>query len=119
MRHILERLRENNLYLKLEKCEFEVTRTLFLGMVITPGHISMDETKLAGIKDWEVPKMIKGKYAELARPLHDLTKKNMKFEWTKLCNVAFEVLKAKFLQRPILQMPDDEKPFIIEVDASK
>ncbi|ESK83057.1 reverse transcriptase-rnase h-integrase [Moniliophthora roreri MCA 2997] len=113
-RHVLEQLRENDLYLKLEKCEFEVTKTLFLGMVITPGHISMDETKLAGIKDWEVLKTVKGvrsflgfanfyqkfigKYAELAWPLHDLTKKNAKFEWTKLCNVAFEVLKAKFLQ---------------------
>uniref|UniRef100_A0A0W0GDN4 Reverse transcriptase domain-containing protein n=1 Tax=Moniliophthora roreri TaxID=221103 RepID=A0A0W0GDN4_MONRR len=134
-KRVLERLRENDLYLKPEKCEFEVTKTLFLGMVITPGHISMDETKLAGIKDWEAPKTIKGvrsflgfanfyrkfigKYAELARPLHDLTKKNTKFEWTKLQDIAFNVLKAKFLQRPILQMPDDDKPFIIEADASK
>ncbi|ESK81801.1 reverse transcriptase-rnase h-integrase [Moniliophthora roreri MCA 2997] len=100
MRHVLERLQENDLYLKPEKCEFEVTKTLFLGMVITPGHISMDETKLAGIKDWEAPKTIKGvrsflgfvnfyrkfigKYTELARPLHELTKKDTKFEWTKL-----------------------------------
>uniref|UniRef100_A0A0W0GF26 RNA-directed DNA polymerase n=2 Tax=Moniliophthora roreri TaxID=221103 RepID=A0A0W0GF26_MONRR len=104
-RHVLERLRENDLYLKPEKCEFEVTKTLFLGMVITPGHISMDETKLAGIKDWEAPKTIKGvrsflgfanfyrkfigKYAELARPLHELTKKNTTFEWTKSRDVAF------------------------------
>ncbi|ESK88108.1 pro-pol protein [Moniliophthora roreri MCA 2997] len=95
----------------------------------------MDETKLAGIKDWEAPKTVKGvrsflgfanfyrkfigKYVELAQPLHDLTKKNAKFKWTKLCNVAFEVLKNKFLQRPILQMLDDERPFIIKADTSK
>uniref|UniRef100_A0A0W0FYD8 Reverse transcriptase-rnase h-integrase n=1 Tax=Moniliophthora roreri TaxID=221103 RepID=A0A0W0FYD8_MONRR len=54
-----ERLRENDLYLKPEKCEFEVTKTLFLGMIIMLGHISMDETKLAGITDWEVPKTVK------------------------------------------------------------
>uniref|UniRef100_A0A0W0F4B6 Reverse transcriptase domain-containing protein n=1 Tax=Moniliophthora roreri TaxID=221103 RepID=A0A0W0F4B6_MONRR len=119
MRHVSERLQENNLYLKPEKCEFEVTKMLFLGMVITPGHISMDEMKLAGIKDWKAPKTIKGKYAELARPLHELTKKDTKFEWTKIRDVAFNILKAKFLQRPILQMPDDEKPFVIEADASK
>ncbi|ESK81929.1 hypothetical protein Moror_668 [Moniliophthora roreri MCA 2997] len=59
MRHVLEQLRENDLYLKPEKCEFEVTRTLFLGMVITPGHILMEEMKLAGIKDWEAPKTVK------------------------------------------------------------
>ncbi|ESK84577.1 reverse transcriptase-rnase h-integrase [Moniliophthora roreri MCA 2997] len=118
-RHVLERLQENDLYLKPEKCEFEVAKTLFLGMVITPGHISMDKTKLARIKDWEAPKTVKGKYTELARPLHELTKKNMKFEWTKIRDVAFNILKVKFLQRPILQMPDDEKLFIIEADVSK
>uniref|UniRef100_A0A0W0FMN8 Reverse transcriptase/retrotransposon-derived protein RNase H-like domain-containing protein n=1 Tax=Moniliophthora roreri TaxID=221103 RepID=A0A0W0FMN8_MONRR len=135
MRHVLKRLRENDLYLKPEKCKFEVTKTLFLGMVITPGHISMDETKLARIKDWEAPKTVKGvrsflrfanfyrkfigKYVELVHPLHELTKKDMKFEWMKIQDVAFNVLKAKFLQRPILQMPDDEKPFIIEADVLK
>ncbi|ESK81094.1 reverse transcriptase-rnase h-integrase [Moniliophthora roreri MCA 2997] len=135
MRHVLERLRENDLYLKLEKCEFEVMKTLFLGMVITPGHISMDKTKLAGIKNWEAPKTVKGvqlflgfanfyckfigKYTELAHPLHELMKKDTKFEWTKVQDIAFNVLKAKFLQRPILQMPDDKKPFIIKADASK
>ncbi|ESK83096.1 pro-pol protein, partial [Moniliophthora roreri MCA 2997] len=134
-RHVLEQLRENDLYLKPEKCEFEVTKTLFLGMVITPGHISMDETKLAGIKDWEAPKTVKGvrsflgfanfyrkfigKYTELVRPLHELTKKDTKFEWMKLRDIAFNVLKMKFLQRLILQMPDDEKPFVIEADTSK
>ncbi|ESK82189.1 hypothetical protein Moror_14449 [Moniliophthora roreri MCA 2997] len=119
MRHVLEQLRENDLYLKLEKCEFEVAKTLFLGMVIMLGHILMDKTKLARIKDWEAPKTVKGKYAELAQPLHELTKKNIKFEWTKIRDMAFNVLKAKFLQRPILQMPDDEKPFVIEANASK
>ncbi|ESK83040.1 reverse transcriptase-rnase h-integrase [Moniliophthora roreri MCA 2997] len=119
MRHVLERLRENDLYLKLEKCEFEVAKTLFLGMVITPGHILMDETKLAGIKDWEAPKTVKGKYAELACPLHELTKKDTKFEWTKIRDIAFNILKMKFLQRLILQMPNDEKPFVIEADTSK
>uniref|UniRef100_A0A0W0F3D6 Putative reverse transcriptase-rnase h-integrase n=1 Tax=Moniliophthora roreri TaxID=221103 RepID=A0A0W0F3D6_MONRR len=97
-RHVLERLRENDLYLKPEKCEFKVTKTLFLGMVITLGHILMDKTKLAGIKDWEAPKTVKGKYTELAWPLHELTKKDAKFEWTKIRDVAFNVLKMKFLQ---------------------
>ncbi|ESK81263.1 reverse transcriptase-rnase h-integrase [Moniliophthora roreri MCA 2997] len=88
-------------------------------MVITPGHIQMDPMKLAGIVDWEVPRTVKGKYAELTCPLHDLMKKDVKFEWMKLCQIAFNVLKAKFLQQPILQVPDDMKPFIIEADASK
>uniref|UniRef100_A0A0W0F4S0 Reverse transcriptase domain-containing protein n=1 Tax=Moniliophthora roreri TaxID=221103 RepID=A0A0W0F4S0_MONRR len=59
-RHVLERLRENDLFLKPEKCKFEVTKTLFLEMIITPVHIQMDPTKLAGIKNWEAPKTVKG-----------------------------------------------------------
>uniref|UniRef100_A0A0W0GC45 Putative reverse transcriptase-rnase h-integrase n=1 Tax=Moniliophthora roreri TaxID=221103 RepID=A0A0W0GC45_MONRR len=59
-RQVLERLREHDLYLKLEKCEFDVVKTLFLGLVITPGHVQMDPTKLVGIKDWEPPTTVKG-----------------------------------------------------------
>ncbi|ESK86116.1 pro-pol protein [Moniliophthora roreri MCA 2997] len=111
---VLEQLQENDLFLKPEKCKFEVTKMLFLGMVITPRHIAMDETKLVGIKDWGEPKTVKGvrsflgfanfyrkfigKYMELARPLHNLTKKSAKFEWTRQY---------------------DTKPFILEVDVSK
>ncbi|ESK82042.1 reverse transcriptase-rnase h-integrase [Moniliophthora roreri MCA 2997] len=134
-RHILERLWENDLFLKPEKCEFKVARTLFLGLIITPGHTQMDPTKLAGISEWEVPSTVKGvrsflgfanfyrkfigKYAELARPLHDLTKKTLTFEWTKRCQIAFNMLKAKFLQQLILKMPDDTQLFVIEANTSK
>uniref|UniRef100_A0A0W0GEN9 Putative reverse transcriptase-rnase h-integrase n=1 Tax=Moniliophthora roreri TaxID=221103 RepID=A0A0W0GEN9_MONRR len=59
-KEILERLQEHDLYLKLEKCEFDVVKTLFLGLVITPGHVQMDATKLVGIKDWEPPTTLKG-----------------------------------------------------------
>uniref|UniRef100_A0A0W0FX52 Putative reverse transcriptase-rnase h-integrase n=1 Tax=Moniliophthora roreri TaxID=221103 RepID=A0A0W0FX52_MONRR len=101
----------------------------------SPTEVEMDETKLAEIKDWEALRMVKGvrsflgfanfywkfigKYAELVRPLHDLTKKNMKFDWMKECDIAFRVSKAKFLQQLILQMPDNTKPFVIEADTSK
>ncbi|ESK81825.1 reverse transcriptase-rnase h-integrase [Moniliophthora roreri MCA 2997] len=134
-KEILKRLRQHDLYLKLEKCKFNVVKMLFLGLVITPGHVQMDPTKLAGIKDWEPPTTLKGvrsflgfanfyrkfigRYAEIARPLHDLTKKDVPFKWMKRCQVAFEIMKAKFLQQPILKMADDTQLFVIEADASK
>uniref|UniRef100_A0A0W0FWU4 Reverse transcriptase-rnase h-integrase n=1 Tax=Moniliophthora roreri TaxID=221103 RepID=A0A0W0FWU4_MONRR len=107
----------HNLFLKLEKCEFDVTEVVFLGMVIRPGYIAMDPVKLAGIADWEPPQTVKGvraflgfrnfyrkfigRYAHLTRPLNDLLQKNRKFNWT-----------TQF-------MPDVDKPFVIEADASK
>ncbi|ESK82457.1 reverse transcriptase-rnase h-integrase [Moniliophthora roreri MCA 2997] len=128
-------LKKHDLFLKLEKCEFDVTEVIFLGMVIRPSYIAMDLVKLAGIADWEPPQTVKGvrmflgfgnfyrkfigKYTHLTRLLNDLLQKNRKFEWTKQCQIAFNLLKAKFLSEPILVMPDVDKPFVIEADASK
>jgi hypothetical protein len=46
-------------------------------------------------------------------------KKDQPFEWTTECQEAFDALKRKFSETPILLMPDPEKPFTIESDASK
>ncbi|ESK82587.1 reverse transcriptase-rnase h-integrase, partial [Moniliophthora roreri MCA 2997] len=132
---LMRRLKTHDLFLKPEKCEFDVIEVIFLGMVIRPGYIAMDPVKLAGIADWEPPQTVKGvraflgfgnfyqkfigKYAHLTRPLNDLLQKNRKFEWTRQCQIAFDLLKVKFLSEPILVMPDVDKPFCIEADASK
>ena len=50
----MQRLMENDLYLKPQKCAFNVEEVEYLGMVITPGRIAMDPAKLAGIADWPV-----------------------------------------------------------------
>ncbi|ESK81011.1 reverse transcriptase-rnase h-integrase [Moniliophthora roreri MCA 2997] len=132
---LMRRLQKHDLFLKPEKCKFDVTEVVFLGMVIRPGYIAMDPIKLAGIADWEPPQTVKGvraflgfgnfyrkfigKYAHLTRPLNDLLQKNRKFKWTAQCQIAFDLLKAKFLSEPILVMPDVDKPFVIEADALK
>uniref|UniRef100_A0A0W0FFR7 Reverse transcriptase/retrotransposon-derived protein RNase H-like domain-containing protein n=1 Tax=Moniliophthora roreri TaxID=221103 RepID=A0A0W0FFR7_MONRR len=56
---------------------------------------------------------------QLTRLLNDLMKKAQKFEWTMACQITFDLLKKKFLSEPVLLMPDTDKPFIIEADASK
>jgi len=58
-RKVLQRLQENDLYLKPEKCSFKKTKIDYLGMIIEEGKISMDPTKLKGIRDWPVPKTVK------------------------------------------------------------
>ncbi|ESK95209.1 hypothetical protein Moror_4032 [Moniliophthora roreri MCA 2997] len=132
---ILERLRLHDLFLKPEKCKFDVTEIDFLGMIIRPGYIGMDPVKLAGIRDWKPPTTVRGvrsflgfgnfyrkfirRFSEIAKPLNELTKKDKKFEWTTKCQLAFDTLKEKFLSEPVLIMPDTEKPFLIECDASK
>src|SRR6266478_2049973 len=95
----------------------------------------MDAAKLAGIKSWPAPTTVKqirlflrfcnfyrkfiGHYAELSKSLTNLTRKDVNFEWTEECTNAFEGLKARFLEEPILKMPDTTRQFVLQTDASK
>jgi len=56
----LERLREHNLYLKAEKCKFDVQEVEFLGLIVKPDQLTMDPTKLAGIREWPALTTVKG-----------------------------------------------------------
>jgi hypothetical protein len=58
-RRILEIIHREQLFLKPEKCTFDAKEVEYLSMIIKPGHITMDPTKLDGIKDWPVPTMVK------------------------------------------------------------
>ncbi|THG96639.1 hypothetical protein EW145_g7747 [Phellinidium pouzarii] len=52
---VLKVLQDNDLFLKLEKCVFEVQEVEFLGMILRPDNIHMDPVKLAGIQQWPEP----------------------------------------------------------------
>ena len=134
-RRVVQRMKDQDLFLKGEKCEFEVTQIEFLGSIIRPGEIAMDPIKVKAITDWEPPRTVKQvqaflgfgnfyrrfirDYSTLAKPLTELTKKAAKFEWSEQCEQAFQILKTKFTEEPILRMPDLSAPFQVECDASK
>jgi RNase H-like domain found in reverse transcriptase len=110
-------------------------RIKYLGMIIKEEKISMDTVKLGGIRDWFVPTTLKQTqsflgfenfyrkfifhYSELAQPLNNLMKKDKKFEWTTECREAFDTMKKRFMEEPVLLMPDQSKPFQIKSDTSK
>jgi len=56
-------------------------------------------------------------FAEIAAPLHALTMKNKKFDWTTQCDHAFNKLKNALISAPILAMPNDTDPFLLDPDA--
>jgi len=56
---VVRRLAENNLYMKLKKCKWKVREVRFLGVVIGPGGIKMEEEKVKGVLDWLTPKCVK------------------------------------------------------------
>ena len=132
---VLQRLLDNDLYLKPRKCEFAQTKVEWLGMIIEENRISMDAGKLKGIRDWSIPTMVKEvrgflgfgnfyrrfirHYSNITKPLNDTTKKDQPFNWTTDCQQAFEELKRCFTEEPVLIMPNQTKPFQIECDTSK
>ncbi|ESK82303.1 reverse transcriptase-rnase h-integrase [Moniliophthora roreri MCA 2997] len=64
-KRLMCQIRKHDLYFKPEKCEFDVQQVIFLGMVIQLNYVAMDPVKLAGIAEWEPPRMVKGVQAFL------------------------------------------------------
>ena len=134
-KRVLQRMKELDLHLKLKKCKFGVKEVDFLGLILRPGEIAMDPTKLSGIAEWPIPAKVKdvqsflgftnyyrrfiGDYSNIAQPLIDLTKKNQEWKWSSSCQKAFDQLKEEFSKQPVLLLPDLNKPFAIAMDTSK
>uniref|UniRef100_A0A7N8YQF8 Gypsy retrotransposon integrase-like protein 1 n=1 Tax=Mastacembelus armatus TaxID=205130 RepID=A0A7N8YQF8_9TELE len=134
VRAVLQRLLQNRLYVKLEKCEFHTKLTSFLGFVIRPGEITMDPDKVRAVREWPVPssrrqlqsflgfanfyrRFIRN-YSGVAAPLHRLTSSKVRFGWTPDAQETFDRLKELFTTAPILKFPNVDLPFLVEVDAS-
>ena len=129
---MIKRLEENDLYVKPEKCKWKVREMEFLGVVIGQ-RIKMEKEKVKGVLEWPTPKCVKDvqKFLELAnyyrqfiegfalvaRPLHDIVKKDKKWEWTERQEEAFKELKKRFTEEPVLAAPDIDKKMRMEVDT--
>ena len=134
-KRFLQCMTKLDLHLKLEKCKFASDEVEYLGMIVKPRQLAMDPVKLNGIASWPTPTKVKDvrsllgfanfyhwfipNFSNVARPLIDLTKKNLTWDWSPSCQSAFEILKCLFLSKPILHLPDLSAPFAIATDASK
>ncbi len=131
----MTRLRQHQLYAKLEKCEFPQ----FVGQPPRihrqPSRVEMDNSKVQAVTEWPLPKTIKElqrflgfanfyrrfirNYSLITAPLTSLLRgKPTKLRWSPEAVKAFEKLKTSFTTAPILKYPDPELPFVLEVDAS-
>ena len=57
-------------------------------------------------------------FSKIARPLHDLTKRDVSFDWGEKHSSAFETLKEKIISEPVLIFPRNNAPFCVEADVS-
>lgn len=133
-RGILDVFRKHHLSLKPEKCVFMQKEIRYLGHIISGEYVKPDPVKLEGVRQWPVPTTLKQlrsflgflnyyrrfiqSFSTLARPLNDLLRKDVPWQWEKEQQDAFNKLKEVMVSAPVLAHPDQEKPFILETDAS-
>ena len=134
LRLVFDRFREAGLKLKPKKCHFGQTKVKYLGHVISKEGIRPDPEKISAIKEYPAPRSVKEvraflglanyyrkfvkDFAKIAVPLHDLTKKGLKFHWVEGCQSAFEKLKQALTQAPVPAYPDFTVEFTLPTDAS-
>ena len=58
-KQVLDRMKEEDLHLKLTKCAFNQMEVEYLGLVVRNGEVLMDPTKLKAVEQWEPPKLVK------------------------------------------------------------
>jgi len=134
VRRVLQVLKENKLFLHLEKCEFCKQRIEYLGLVISENEVSMDLVKVTGVREWPTPENKMDVQAFLgfvnfyrrfirdfsakAQPLFDLTRSEQVWTWSGKEQAAFKDLKTAVTTALVLVSPQESDPFQIEADSS-
>ncbi|KAD4180551.1 hypothetical protein E3N88_29142 [Mikania micrantha] len=133
LRKILELLKEQKLYAKFSKCEFWLREVQFLGHVVNSEGIHVDPAKIEAIKNWDTPKTpteirsflgLAGYYrrfisnlSKIALPLTKLTQICEPFVGEQKQEDAFQTLKQKLCDAPILSLPEGCDDFVVYCDA--
>jgi transposase InsO family protein len=135
---LLQSLTKHNLTVKLSKCKFAQRKVKFLGHIISHKQIKMNPESVEKILEWQRPqsgvngvKALRGflgmagwyrkfikNFSHIAKPLYELTKKGVKWEWSNACEQAFKTIRDALTKYPVLMAPDPNKDYILETDAS-
>ena len=103
-------------------------------MIIGEDGVRMEKEKVQGVVEWLVPKSVKDvqkflglanyyrrfvkDFAKIAKPLHEMTRKETKWSWGERQQKAFKELKERFITEPVLVTSDLDREMRVEADAS-
>ncbi|GJW75187.1 reverse transcriptase domain-containing protein [Tanacetum coccineum] len=135
LRLVLEFLKKEKLYAKFSKCEFWQREVQFLGHAINGNGIHVDPSKIEAVKNWKAPRTLTkvrsflglagyyrrfiDNFSKIAKSHTILTQKSKTFNWGEEQECAFQTLKDKLCNAPILDLPDGSKDFVVYCDASR
>ena len=131
---VLQRLRDNRLRCRLDKCIFFSEAIDYLGHRVSAKGIQVQSAKVAAVMEGERPKdlqalrsflglsgyyrrFIRG-YGSVAQPLTDLLRKGAEFKWSESQESAYQELKERLSSSPVLALPDPTLDYVLTTDAS-
>ncbi|CCO37731.1 Retrotransposable element Tf2 155 kDa protein type 2 [Rhizoctonia solani AG-1 IB] len=131
---VLQHLETAQLFCKGSKCKFHRTQVEYLGIIVSDQGFSLDTLKIQAVQEWPVPTTVKqiqsflgfanflqqfvANFSHMARPLHNLVKKETAWKWTEKEQAAFEGLKRAITEAPVLAHANLDKAYFLETDAS-
>lgn len=134
LEEVFQLLAKHQLKVKQSKCAFAQQKLKYLGHIISVDGVATDPKSIEAVRNWPTPANaqdvrkflgLAGYYRKfvqnfglISRVLNDLLKKNEIFVWTQAHQMAFESLKHALLTTPVLALPNFEKTFVVETDAS-
>jgi hypothetical protein len=136
LKQVFDRFRQAGLKLQPKKCSFGQKEVKYLGHIVSEKGVATDPDKVKLVKEYPTPtkvsevrsflgfvgyyrKYVKD-FCKIAEPLTNLTRKDVHFVWDERCINAFETLKQKLQEPPILAYPRfDGTEFILQTDASR
>ena len=134
LRRALQRLREAKLYGRLHKCDFLQDKVDYLGFEVSSEGVHASPDMVKAVVEWPRPqtvhdvrsflglasycrKFIRG-FSHIARPLTDLTRAGITWDWNDREEQSFLQLKAALATAPVLRLPDFDRQFVVTTDAS-
>lgn len=134
VKEVLRRLRKHKLYARADKCEFHADTVEYLGYILSPQGLTMDNSKIKTIQDWPEPRKIRDiqsflgfanfyrrfirNYSDIVVPLTRRTRKGLPWNWDQAARDSFEALKRAFTSAPVLTHWVPDAPLVVETDAS-
>ncbi|KAL5516749.1 hypothetical protein EMCRGX_G002156 [Ephydatia muelleri] len=136
LREAFKRLRQAGLTLRGVKCQIGMSQVTYLGHVFSGNGMTPDGSKIRAVTEWPKPvdagdirqflglasyQRYINRFADLAAPLHQLTHNNAEFQWAEECNNAFESIKKRLTEAPVLAFPRFDRQagtMVLQTDAS-
>lgn len=131
---VFRRLREANITVSLEKCQYCKPELIYLGYKIDKNGLHVDPSKVKAMLDIPIPTCVSEvrrvvgtfswyrrfipNFSSIISPLTSLLRKGSKFVWNEQCDAAFRKMKEFLVSAPILSCPDYSRPFVVQTDAS-